>query len=137
MDEGKGLGAHPDLLGRCPEAATARAVKPDRFLPELWWKSYSFCHVDSLLEHPLCPISGCQRKRVNSTISIKTPMPTSKTLRFIESFFQNSLALGYYQVDDVVTGGVGDSTDSDSGVTSAGGVTGGVSCSTWAFFAPQ
>ena len=70
MDEGKGLGAHPDLLGRCPEAATARAVKPDRFLPELWWKSYSFCHVDSLLEHPLCPISGCQRKRVNSNSTL-------------------------------------------------------------------
>src|SRR5450756_611442 len=67
---GKGLGAHPDLLGRCPEAATARAVKPDRFLPELWWKSYSFCHVDSLLEHPLCPISGCQRKRVNSSMYV-------------------------------------------------------------------
>jgi hypothetical protein len=35
-------------------------VKPHRLGPELRWKSYSFCHVDSLLETPLCPNSGCQ-----------------------------------------------------------------------------
>jgi hypothetical protein len=42
-------------------------VKPDGLSAKLRWKSYSFCHVDSLLGTPFCPISGCQRKRVNST----------------------------------------------------------------------
>jgi hypothetical protein len=42
-------------------------VKPDGLSAKLRWKSYSFCHVDSLLGTPFCPISGCQRKRVNSS----------------------------------------------------------------------
>jgi hypothetical protein len=50
-------------------------VKPDGLSAKLRWKSYSFCHVDSLLEHPLCPNSGCQRKRVNSTSDNVSRMP--------------------------------------------------------------
>jgi hypothetical protein len=43
-------------------------MEPDRLLAELRWESYSFCHVDPFLGTPLCPNSGCQRKRVNSIL---------------------------------------------------------------------
>jgi hypothetical protein len=47
---GECLLPHSDLLSSYPDRTAAHTVQPHRFFPELRWKRYTFCHVDSLLD---------------------------------------------------------------------------------------
>jgi hypothetical protein len=67
-------------------------VKPDGLSAKLRWKSYSFCHVDSLLGTPFCPISGCQRKRVNSnSIMMQATRLDDVAIAYKKSLSRNGL----------------------------------------------